>query len=83
MQSFETVVVILFNFWHKCVIVTQFLNNFKLGLINFFSHSLAISSMSVLIQVGAGAGEGFNVNVGWTGGLNPPMGDAEYLAAFR
>ncbi|KAM7006401.1 histone deacetylase 7-like isoform 2-T3 [Tautogolabrus adspersus] len=32
---------------------------------------------------GAGAGEGFNVNVGWTGGLNPPMGDAEYLAAFR
>ncbi|XP_029947945.1 histone deacetylase 7-like isoform X2 [Salarias fasciatus] len=34
-------------------------------------------------EVGAGAAEGFNVNVGWTGGLNPPMGDAEYLAAFR
>ncbi|KAM9859416.1 histone deacetylase 7-like [Aulostomus maculatus] len=34
-------------------------------------------------EVGAGEGEGFNVNVGWTGGLNPPMGDAEYLAAFR
>ncbi|XP_057701924.1 histone deacetylase 7-like [Corythoichthys intestinalis] len=34
-------------------------------------------------EVGAGAGEGFNVNIGWTGGLNPPMGDAEYLAAFR
>ncbi|XP_041836976.1 histone deacetylase 7-like [Melanotaenia boesemani] len=34
-------------------------------------------------EVGTGAGEGFNVNVGWTGGLNPPMGDAEYLAAFR
>ncbi|XP_069567124.1 histone deacetylase 7-like isoform X2 [Brachyistius frenatus] len=34
-------------------------------------------------EVGAGAGEGFNVNVGWTGGLKPPMGDAEYLAAFR
>uniref|UniRef100_A0A3Q4H9X1 Histone deacetylase n=1 Tax=Neolamprologus brichardi TaxID=32507 RepID=A0A3Q4H9X1_NEOBR len=34
-------------------------------------------------EVGAGPGEGFNVNVGWTGGLNPPMGDAEYLAAFR
>ncbi|XP_035007228.1 histone deacetylase 7 isoform X1 [Hippoglossus stenolepis] len=34
-------------------------------------------------EVGAGQGEGFNVNVGWTGGLNPPMGDAEYLAAFR
>ncbi|MEQ2266328.1 hypothetical protein XENORESO_020175 [Xenotaenia resolanae] len=34
-------------------------------------------------EVGAGAGKGFNVNVGWTGGLNPPMGDAEYLAAFR
>ncbi|KAM4588967.1 histone deacetylase 7-like isoform 2-T2 [Odontesthes bonariensis] len=34
-------------------------------------------------EVGAGAGEGFNVNVSWMGGLNPPMGDAEYLAAFR
>ncbi|XP_026162146.1 histone deacetylase 7-like isoform X2 [Mastacembelus armatus] len=34
-------------------------------------------------EVGMGAGEGFNVNVAWTGGLNPPMGDAEYLAAFR
>ncbi|KAM9409626.1 histone deacetylase 7-like isoform 2-T4 [Pholidichthys leucotaenia] len=34
-------------------------------------------------EVGAGAGEGFNVNVAWTGGLNPPIGDAEYLAAFR
>ncbi|XP_054641112.1 histone deacetylase 7-like isoform X2 [Dunckerocampus dactyliophorus] len=34
-------------------------------------------------EVGAGEGEGFNVNIGWTGSLNPPMGDAEYLAAFR
>uniref|UniRef100_A0A665T4V8 Histone deacetylase n=1 Tax=Echeneis naucrates TaxID=173247 RepID=A0A665T4V8_ECHNA len=34
-------------------------------------------------EVGAGAGEGFNVNVAWTGGLEPPMGDTEYLAAFR
>lgn len=34
-------------------------------------------------QVGSGAGEGFNVNIAWTGGLDPPMGDAEYLAAFR
>ncbi|XP_039296591.1 LOW QUALITY PROTEIN: histone deacetylase 4 [Nilaparvata lugens] len=34
-------------------------------------------------ECGAGAGLGFNVNVAWSGGLNPPMGDAEYLAAFR
>ncbi|XP_059383254.1 histone deacetylase 7-like [Carassius carassius] len=34
-------------------------------------------------EVGSGVGEGFNVNVAWTGGLEPPMGDAEYLAAFR
>ncbi|XP_043080793.1 histone deacetylase 7 isoform X2 [Puntigrus tetrazona] len=34
-------------------------------------------------EVGSGAGEGFNVNVAWTGGIEPPMGDAEYLAAFR
>ena len=36
-----------------------------------------------LTEVGIRAGIGFNVNIGWTGTLNPPMGDAEYLAAFR
>ncbi|XP_051562022.1 histone deacetylase 4-like isoform X3 [Myxocyprinus asiaticus] len=34
-------------------------------------------------EVGSGSGVGFNVNVAFTGGLEPPMGDAEYLAAFR
>ncbi|XP_041097512.1 histone deacetylase 7 isoform X5 [Polyodon spathula] len=34
-------------------------------------------------EVGTGPGTGFNVNVAWTGGFDPPMGDAEYLAAFR
>uniref|UniRef100_A0A8C9VBG9 Histone deacetylase n=1 Tax=Scleropages formosus TaxID=113540 RepID=A0A8C9VBG9_SCLFO len=34
-------------------------------------------------EVGSGPGMGFNVNVAFTGGLEPPMGDAEYLAAFR
>ena len=36
-----------------------------------------------LAETGAGAGTGFNVNIGWSGALSPPMGDAEYLAAFR
>lgn len=35
------------------------------------------------VECGAGPGLGFNVNIAWTGGLEPPMGDAEYLAAFR
>ena len=34
-------------------------------------------------ECGAGAGVGYNVNIAWTGGLEPPMADAEYLAAFR
>ncbi|XP_059426833.1 histone deacetylase 4 isoform X2 [Carassius carassius] len=34
-------------------------------------------------RVGSDRGVGYNVNVAWSGGLNPPMGDAEYLAAFR
>ncbi|XP_043549047.1 histone deacetylase 4 isoform X7 [Chiloscyllium plagiosum] len=34
-------------------------------------------------EVGTGAGIGFNLNMAWTGGLDPPMGDAEYLTAFR
>ncbi|XP_056610234.1 histone deacetylase 4 isoform X2 [Triplophysa dalaica] len=34
-------------------------------------------------EVGAGPGVGFNVNMAFTGGLEPPMGDTDYLAAFR
>ncbi|KAM4609289.1 histone deacetylase 4 isoform 2-T2 [Polymixia lowei] len=34
-------------------------------------------------EVGSGAGVGFNVNMAFAGGLEPPMGDVEYLAAFR
>uniref|UniRef100_A0A4W3IY22 Histone deacetylase n=1 Tax=Callorhinchus milii TaxID=7868 RepID=A0A4W3IY22_CALMI len=34
-------------------------------------------------EVGTGPGVGFNVNMAWTGGLDPPMSDAEYLTAFR
>ncbi|XP_050968842.1 histone deacetylase 4 isoform X6 [Labeo rohita] len=34
-------------------------------------------------EVGSGPGVGFNVNMAFTGGLDPPMADAEYLAAFR
>nr|XP_023676641.1 histone deacetylase 5 [Paramormyrops kingsleyae] len=34
-------------------------------------------------QVGTGPGVGYNVNIAWTGGVDPPMGDVEYLTAFR
>ena len=34
-------------------------------------------------ECGADDGVGFNVNVAFHGALSPPMGDAEYLAAFR
>lgn len=34
-------------------------------------------------ECGAGTGLGFNVNIAWSGGLTPPLGDAEYMAAFR
>jgi histone deacetylase 4/5 len=34
-------------------------------------------------EVGHEDGMGFNVNIAWSGGLNPPNGDAEYLSAFR
>ncbi|XDV35640.1 hypothetical protein PO909_005542 [Leuciscus waleckii] len=34
-------------------------------------------------RTGSDGAEGFNVNVAWSGGLSLPMGDAEYLAAFR
>ncbi|KAL0267877.1 UNVERIFIED_CONTAM: hypothetical protein PYX00_010026 [Menopon gallinae] len=34
-------------------------------------------------ECGVGEGLGYNVNIAFSGGLQPPMGDAEYLAAFR
>ncbi|CDQ63453.1 unnamed protein product [Oncorhynchus mykiss] len=34
-------------------------------------------------EVGVGPGIGFNTNIAWTGGVEPPMGDVEYLTAFR
>ncbi|XP_040820655.1 histone deacetylase 9 isoform X4 [Ochotona curzoniae] len=34
-------------------------------------------------EVGTGLGEGYTINIAWTGGLDPPMGDVEYLEAFR
>ncbi|XP_015281592.1 PREDICTED: histone deacetylase 9-like [Gekko japonicus] len=34
-------------------------------------------------EVGSGPGEGYNINIAWTGGLDPPVGDVEYLAAYR
>ncbi|KAI4900726.1 hypothetical protein NFI96_014373, partial [Prochilodus magdalenae] len=34
-------------------------------------------------EVGLDKGKGFNVNIAWTGRLDPPIGDAEYLDAFR
>ncbi|PIK56671.1 putative histone deacetylase 4 isoform X7 [Apostichopus japonicus] len=34
-------------------------------------------------ECGCGSGLGYNVNIAWHGGLDPAMGDAEYMAAFR
>uniref|UniRef100_A0A672UQP8 Histone deacetylase n=1 Tax=Strigops habroptila TaxID=2489341 RepID=A0A672UQP8_STRHB len=34
-------------------------------------------------EVGSGMGVGFNINIAWTGGVDPPIGDVEYLTAFR
>lgn len=36
-----------------------------------------------VFQVGSGMGVGYNVNIAWTGGVDPPIGDVEYLTAFR
>lgn len=35
------------------------------------------------VQVGSGMGVGYNINIAWTGGVDPPIGDVEYLTAFR
>ncbi|XP_061872846.1 histone deacetylase 5-like isoform X5 [Colius striatus] len=34
-------------------------------------------------EVGSGMGVGYNINIAWTGCVDPPIGDVEYLTAFR
>ncbi|KAK2727508.1 hypothetical protein QYM36_008110 [Artemia franciscana] len=43
---------------------------------------LGLEKILVVDWCGSEDGMGFNVNIAWSG-LQPPMGDAEYLAAFR
>ncbi|XP_043939807.1 histone deacetylase 7 isoform X2 [Protopterus annectens] len=62
-------------FYKDCNVLYISLHRYDDG--NFFPGSGAPE------EVGSGPGEGFNVNVAWTGGVDPPMGDPEYLAAFR
>ena len=47
------------------------------------SASAPTDETSFVLQCGSGSGVGYNVNIAWSGCLNPPMADAEYLAAFR
>uniref|UniRef100_A0A8B9TXE6 Histone deacetylase n=1 Tax=Anas platyrhynchos TaxID=8839 RepID=A0A8B9TXE6_ANAPL len=44
---------------------------------------LNVSKILIVDWVGTGAGVGFNVNMAFTGGLDPPMGDTEYLTCFQ
>ena len=56
------------------------------GEMNFINYSCVSSphlAPGSSVECGAGLGLGTNVNIAWSGGLEPPMGDAEYLAAFR
>uniref|UniRef100_A0A8C1G7J3 Histone deacetylase n=1 Tax=Cyprinus carpio TaxID=7962 RepID=A0A8C1G7J3_CYPCA len=70
-------------------LLQQRLNVSKILIVDWVS-SHSIRSYFLLINVhfpifcvGIGPGMGFNVNMAFTGGLEPPMGDADYLAAFR
>ncbi|XP_074007010.1 histone deacetylase 9 [Numenius arquata] len=55
-----------------------------------FFNSIAITAKYLRDKLNIGKilivdlpGEGYNINIAWTGGLDPPMGDVEYLTAFR
>jgi histone deacetylase 4/5 len=41
------------------------------------------SFVFLVLQCGVGTGLGMTVNIPFSGGINPPCGDPEYLAAFR
>lgn len=55
----------------------------SLSLLSFPPFYFFFGIFFLFFQVGSGPGEGFNINIAWTGGLDPPMGDVEYLTAFR
>jgi histone deacetylase 4/5 len=44
---------------------------------------LLFKKQAFRFKFGHEQGKGYNVNIAWDGTLEPPMGDTEYLAAFR
>ena len=46
-------------------------------------HYTVYCTLDSVLYIRLCPGLGTNVNIAWSGGLEPPMGDAEYLAAFR
>ncbi|XP_076800062.1 histone deacetylase 4-like isoform X2 [Clavelina lepadiformis] len=62
-------------FYHDATVLVISLHRYDDG--KFFPGTGAIQ------EVGAGRGVGYNVNIAFNSGLQPPMGDAEYLAAFH
>ncbi|KAB1270257.1 Histone deacetylase 7 [Camelus dromedarius] len=67
---------------HSTAMGFCFFNSVAIACRQLQQHGKA-GKILIVDWVGAGSGEGFNVNVAWAGGLDPPMGDPEYLAAFR
>lgn len=57
---------------------------FEVGFKGILSKNMYFLFLELFcFQVGSGPDEGFTVNIAWTGGLDSPTGDMEYLTAFR
>uniref|UniRef100_A0A671SV57 Histone deacetylase n=1 Tax=Sinocyclocheilus anshuiensis TaxID=1608454 RepID=A0A671SV57_9TELE len=71
-----------FCFFNSVAITAKLLQQ-KLGVGKILIIDWSTRNNGAPEEVGVGLGEGFNVNIAWTGGVEPPMGDVEYLTAFR
>ena len=64
------------NFFQAADLLMKQFHEFNIDFLSF-------KIFNIFVQCGSGEAQGFNVNIAWSGKLEPPMGDAEYLAAFR
>ncbi|XP_072540526.1 histone deacetylase 7 isoform X2 [Salminus brasiliensis] len=82
--SDKKILIVDWDVHHNDIIQNVFYSDPKVLYISLHRHDLTPNpAKGGPSEVGLGAGEGFNVNVPWSGGPDLPIGDAEYLAAFR
>ncbi|XP_062853110.1 histone deacetylase 4 [Trichomycterus rosablanca] len=84
-QSVKKILIVDWDVHHRSTVQELFYTDPRVLYISLhqYCETMASSKRGGPNEVGLGEGEGFNVNVPWSGHLDSPIGDTEYMEAFR